>query len=98
MLATIEKGDEIIIPSPYWVSYPDITLLADGHPVAFDCSLENNFKINPKDLESKILRFIGKPQKRIKEDYIRIVRYFRFLSNYSNNINKFPILFLSLFQ
>ncbi len=54
LLATIEKGDEIIIPSPYWVSYPDITLLADGHPVAFDCSLENNFKINPKDLESKI--------------------------------------------
>ena len=41
-----------------------------------------------KDLESKILRFIGKPQKRIKEDYIRIVRYFRFLSNYSNNIDK----------
>ena len=49
MLATIEKGDEIIIPSPYWVSYPDITLLADGHPVVFDCSLENNFKIKNPD-------------------------------------------------
>ena len=54
LLATIEKGDEIIIPSPYWVSYPDITLLADGHPVVFDCSLENNFKISLQDLENKI--------------------------------------------
>ena len=41
-----------------------------------------------KDLESKTLRFIGQPHKRIKEDYLRIVRYFRFLSNYSNNIDK----------
>lgn len=54
LLATIEKRDEIIIPSPFWVSYPDITLLVDGHPVILDCSLENNFKINPKDLENKI--------------------------------------------
>ena len=54
LLATIEKGDEIIIPSPYWVSYPDIALLVEGHPIVLDCSLENNFKINPQDLENKI--------------------------------------------
>ena len=54
LLATIENGDEIIIPSPFWVSYPDITLLVEGHPVVLDCSLENNFKINPQDLEKKI--------------------------------------------
>ena len=54
LLATIEKGDEIIIPSPFWVSYPDIVLLVEGHPIVLDCSLENNFKINPQDLENKI--------------------------------------------
>lgn len=44
-----------------------------------------------KDLESKTLRFIGRPQKRIKEDYIRILRYFRFFSKYSKNIDKSSI-------
>ena len=54
LAATIEKGDEIIIPSPYWVSYPDMTLLVEGQPVVLDCSLKNNFKINPQDLENCI--------------------------------------------
>ena len=54
LVATIEKGDEIIIPAPFWVSYPDMALLVEGHPIVLDCSLENNFKINPQDLESKI--------------------------------------------
>ena len=54
LVATIEKGDEIIIPAPFWVSYPDMALLVEGHPVVLDCSLENNFKINPQDLENKI--------------------------------------------
>ena len=54
LLATIEKGDEIIIPAPFWVSYPDMALLVDGQPVVLDCSLDNNFKINPQDLENKI--------------------------------------------
>ena len=54
LLATIEKGDEIIIPAPFWVSYPDMALLVDGQPVELDCSLDNNFKINPQDLENKI--------------------------------------------
>ena len=54
LVATIEKGDEIIIPAPFWVSYPDMAILVEGHPVVLDCSLENNFKINPQDLENKI--------------------------------------------
>lgn len=54
LLATIEKGDEIIIPAPFWVSYPDMALLVEGHPIVLDSSLENNFKINPQDLENKI--------------------------------------------
>tara|TARA_B100000686_G_scaffold305938_1_gene344913 strand:- start:29533 stop:30789 length:1257 start_codon:yes stop_codon:yes gene_type:complete len=41
-----------------------------------------------KDIENKILRFIGEPNQRIKEDYLRIIRYFRFLSNYADNIDK----------
>ena len=54
LVATIEKGDEIIIPAPFWVSYPDMALLVEGHPIVLDCTLENNFKINPQDLENKI--------------------------------------------
>ena len=54
LVATIEKGDEIIIPAPFWVSYPDMALLVEGHPVVLDCTIENNFKINPQDLENKI--------------------------------------------
>tara|TARA_B100001123_G_C15153703_1_gene964523 strand:- start:2 stop:1201 length:1200 start_codon:yes stop_codon:yes gene_type:complete len=54
LLATIEKDDEIIIPSPYWVSYPDMALLVEGQPIVLDSSIENNFKINPQDLENKI--------------------------------------------
>ena len=53
-LATVDKGDEIIIPSPYWVSYPDMVLLVEGEPKVLECSLENNFKINPQDLEKII--------------------------------------------
>ena len=54
LLASIDKEDEIIIPSPYWVSYPDIALIAEGEPKVLECSLENNFKINPQDLENCI--------------------------------------------
>ena len=54
LLATIDKGDEIIIPSPYWVSYPDMALIVEGEPKVLECSLENNFKINPQDLEKCI--------------------------------------------
>jgi aspartate aminotransferase len=54
LLATIDPGDEVIIPAPYWVSYPDITLLAEGKPVAVACPEENDFKLRPADLEAAI--------------------------------------------
>ena len=54
MKATLNKGDEVIIPAPYWVSYPDIVLLAGANPVVIECSEEQGFKLSAKDLESKI--------------------------------------------
>ena len=54
MMATLNKGDEVIIPAPYWVSYPDIVLLAGASPVVVECSEEQGFKLTAKDLESSI--------------------------------------------
>lgn len=54
LLATLEPGDEVIIPAPYWISYLDMTLVADGTPVVVNCSMENGFKITPRQLESAI--------------------------------------------
>ena len=54
MMATLNKGDEGIIQAPYWVSYPDIVLLAGANPVVIECSEEQGFKLSAKDLESKI--------------------------------------------
>ena len=54
MMVTLNKGDEVIIPAPYWVSYPDIVLLAGANPVVIECSEEQGFKLSAKDLESKI--------------------------------------------
>ena len=54
MMATLNKGDEVLIPAPYWVSYPDIVLLAGANPILIECSEEQNFKLTAKDLESKI--------------------------------------------
>ncbi len=53
-MATLNAGDEVIIPAPYWVSYPDMVLLAGGTPVIVDGKSQNNFKITPKSLEEKI--------------------------------------------
>ncbi|MBG76929.1 MAG: Aspartate aminotransferase [Alphaproteobacteria bacterium MarineAlpha5_Bin12] len=53
-MATINEGDEVIIPAPFWVSYPDITLLADGKPIIVKCDEENDFKITPDQLEKNI--------------------------------------------
>ncbi len=53
-MATINKGDEVIIPAPYWVSYPDIILLAGGNPKIVKCNEKNNFKITPKELKKAI--------------------------------------------
>jgi aspartate aminotransferase len=54
MVATLNAGDEVIIPSPCWVSYPDIVTLADGKPVLVPCSQNNGFKLRPEDLEAAI--------------------------------------------
>jgi aspartate aminotransferase len=54
LLATVEEGDEVIIPAPYWVSYPDIALLAGGEPVIVPSSAETGFRIRPEDLEAAI--------------------------------------------
>ncbi len=53
-MATINKGDEVIIPAPYWVSYPDIVLLAGGKPKIIKCDEKNNFKLTPEKLKKAI--------------------------------------------
>jgi|TARA_Y100000310_G_scaffold179756_1_gene179712 aspartate aminotransferase len=54
MVATVNQGDEVIIPAPYWVSYPDIVLLAGGNPIVIKCSENENFKITPEKLKDSI--------------------------------------------
>ncbi len=54
MVATIDPGDEVVIPAPYWVSYPDIVLLCGGTPVPVDCPSQTGFKLQPADLEAAI--------------------------------------------
>ena len=54
MMATINSRDEVIITAPYWVSYPDIVLLAEGKPVIVECPENQNFKIKPEQLEKYI--------------------------------------------
>ena len=53
-MATLDEGDEVIIPAPYWVSYPDMVTLAGGRPVFVECLAENNFKLKASDLEKSI--------------------------------------------
>lgn len=54
LMATLNPGDEVIIPAPYWVSYPDMVLLAGGTPVPVEATLENAFKITADQLEAAI--------------------------------------------
>lgn len=56
ILATINPGDEVIIPAPYWVSYPDIVLLAGGIPRIIECNESNDFKILPEQIEKNITK------------------------------------------
>ena len=56
MMATLNEGDEVIIPAPYWVSYPDIVLLAGGTPITLECNEKQGFKINPLELEKSITK------------------------------------------
>lgn len=54
LMATLNPGDEVIIPAPYWVSYPDMVLLAGGTPVTVPCGIETAFKMTPAALEAAI--------------------------------------------
>ena len=53
-LTTLNKGDEVIIPAPYWVSYPDMVLINGGEPVFVPTTLENAFKLKAEDLDRAI--------------------------------------------
>ena len=53
-MASLNPGDEVIIPAPYWTSYPDIVLLAEGKPVPVLCTEENGFRMTPEQLEAAI--------------------------------------------
>ncbi|MCR9127457.1 MAG: pyridoxal phosphate-dependent aminotransferase [Rhodobacteraceae bacterium] len=54
LMATLNPGDEVVIPAPYWVSYPDMVLLAGGTPVIATATLEDDFKLTPQALEAAI--------------------------------------------
>ena len=54
ILAIVDSGDEVIIPAPYWVSYPQMVLMADGTPVFVEATIEQDFKITPAQLEAAI--------------------------------------------
>ena len=55
-MATLNKGDEVIIPAPYWVSYPDMVLLAGGTPKIIKCNENDSFKLTPKNLKKFITK------------------------------------------
>ena len=54
LMATLNPGDEVIIPAPFWVSYPDMVLLAGGTPVAVTATADTGFKLKPEQLEAAI--------------------------------------------
>ncbi len=54
LLATLNEGDEVIIPAPYWVSYPDMVLIAGGSPVIVPATMDTGFKLTPQQLEAAI--------------------------------------------
>jgi aspartate aminotransferase len=56
MMATLNEGDEVIVPAPYWVSYPDIVLLAGGTPVVVECEESADFKILPEQIEKNVTK------------------------------------------
>ncbi len=54
LIATLNPGDEVLIPAPYWVSYPDMVLLGGGEPVVIEAGIEQNFKLTAEQLEAAI--------------------------------------------
>jgi aspartate aminotransferase len=75
-MAVLNEGDECIIPAPYWVSYPDMVLLADGVPVPVEAGIDQGFKITPAQLEAAItdrtrLMFLNSPSNPTGAAYTR---------------------------
>jgi len=56
LMATLNPGDEVIVPAPYWVSYTDITMLSGGTPVTVECPVESGFKLTPAQLDAAITK------------------------------------------
>ncbi|MBO9455414.1 pyridoxal phosphate-dependent aminotransferase [Paracoccus sp. R12_1] len=54
LMATLDQGDEVVIPAPYWVSYPDMVLLAGGVPVIVECGIADGFRLTPQTLDAAI--------------------------------------------
>ena len=54
LMATLDEGDEVIVPAPYWVSYPDMVLLAGGTPVIVECGQDQGFRLTPEALDAAI--------------------------------------------
>src|SRR5216684_4674808 len=54
LMATLDPGDEVVVPAPYWVSYPDIVALCEATPVSVNCPQNNGFKLRPEDLDAAI--------------------------------------------
>ncbi len=94
MMATLNPGDEVIIPTPFWVSYPDIVLLAEGRPVIVPCSEKNNFKLSPSVLESYITKktkwiFLNSPSNPTGSVYTKDE-----LINLGNVLKKYPNIYI----
>ena len=90
-MATINKGDEVIIPAPYWVSYPDIVLLAGGKPKIIKCDEKNNFKLTPEKLKKAVSKktkwiIINSPSNPTGSGYTKdeIIALSKILSKYKN--------------
>ncbi len=90
-MATINKGDEVIIPAPYWVSYPDIVLLAGGKPKIIKCDEKNNFKLTPEKLTKAVSKktkwiIINSPSNPTGSGYTRdeIIALSKILIKYKN--------------
>ena len=90
-MATINKGDEVIIPAPYWVSYPDIVLLAGGKPKIIKCDEKNNFKLTPEKLTKAVSQktkwiIINSPSNPTGSGYTKdeIIALSKILTKYEN--------------
>ena len=94
MVATLNPGDEVIIPKPFWVSYPDIVKLAGGTPVTIETSRDSNFKITADDLEKNITKntkwiIINSPSNPTGEVYSS-----KELQSLANVLKKYPNIYI----